>query len=45
MEKDFKINAYFSNDGEELEELLSNYLSSLLDNKVVCAKKINLIEF
>ncbi len=37
MENDFKINVYFSDDGEELEKLLANYLSSLLDKKVVCA--------
>ena len=26
MKSDFKVNAYFSDDGEELEKLLANYL-------------------
>ena len=34
MENDFKINAYFSDDGEEIEKLLAKYLINLLDKKV-----------
>ncbi len=37
MENDFKINVYFSEDGEDVEKLLANYLCSLLDKKVVYA--------
>ena len=37
MESNFKINAYFSDDGEEIEELLTNYLCILLDKKVAYA--------
>ena len=35
MENDFKINAYFNDEGEDLEILLYVYLSNLLDNKRV----------
>ena len=34
MENDFKINVYFSDEGEEIENLLSFYLKNLLDNKI-----------
>ncbi len=33
MENDFKINAYFNNEGEEIEKLLAFYLRNLLENK------------
>ncbi len=33
MENDFKINAYFNNEGEEIEKLLAFYLRKLLENK------------
>ena len=35
MENDFKINAYFNDEGEDLDILLSVYLSNLLDKKRV----------
>ncbi len=35
MENDFKINVYFNDEGENLEILLSVYLSNLLDKKRV----------
>ncbi len=34
MENDFKINVYFSDEGEEIENLLAFYLKNLLDNKI-----------
>lgn len=30
MKNDFKINAFFSENGEEIEKLLANYLLKLL---------------
>lgn len=33
MENDFKINAYFDNEGEEIEKLIAIYLINLLDKK------------
>ena len=33
MENDFKINAYFNDEGEEIENLLAFYLKNLLDKK------------
>ena len=35
MENDFKINVYFNDEGENLEILLSVYLSNLLDKQRV----------
>ena len=35
MESDFKINAYFNNEGEDIETLLAFYLRNLLDKKIV----------
>ncbi len=36
-DNNFRINAYFSEDGEELEKILATHLSNLLDRKVVYA--------
>ena len=33
MESNFKINAYFNDEGEELESILAFYLKNLLDKK------------
>lgn len=33
MEKDFKINIYFNEDGEDLAKILSRFLSNLLNEK------------
>jgi hypothetical protein len=38
MENDFKINAYFDNEGEEIEKLLAIYLSNLLDENSLMLK-------
>lgn len=34
MENDFKINIYFNDEGEEIENLLACYLRNLLENKI-----------
>ena len=34
MENDFKINVYFNDEGEEIENLLACYLRNLLENKI-----------
>ncbi len=33
MDNDFKINVYFNDEGEEIENLLAFYLKNLLDKK------------
>jgi len=33
MENDFKINAYFTEDGEQIEKILSNFLITLIEKK------------
>lgn len=33
MENDFKINAYYTEDGEELEKLLSDFLITIMEQK------------
>lgn len=33
MENDFKINANFTEDGEELEKILSDFLSTIIYSK------------
>ena len=33
MENDFKINAYFTEDGEELEQILSDFLIRIIELK------------
>lgn len=33
MENDFKINAYFTEDGEELEMILSDFLLTIIELK------------
>lgn len=34
MENDFKINVYFNEEGEDLENILAFYLKNLLDKKI-----------
>ena len=33
MENDFKINTYFTEDGEELEQILSSFLNRMIEQK------------
>ena len=33
MEKEFELNVFFNNDGDELEKILSNFLSNMLKKK------------
>ena len=35
MGKEFKINVFFNQDGEEIEEILSRFLISLLNEKTI----------
>ncbi len=34
MNEEFKINTYYCQDGEDLEKILTNYLITILNNKI-----------
>lgn len=34
MNREFQINLFFNQEGEEIEEILSNYLIKILNNKM-----------